>query len=80
MILRVLDALLKLHVRFSLLNEHKFRHSCDSLTLLCACGLENEDSDNFLLHRPQFHLMRRNLYGQFFHIPGLILNLEDSPL
>ena len=72
--------LTKLRVRFSLLNEHKFRHNFDSLTPLCACGIENEDNEHFLLHCPQFHLMRQNLFGQLYHIPGLILNLDDKPL
>ena len=63
-----------------MLNEHKFRHNFDSLTPLCACGIENEDNEHFLLHCPQFHLMRQNLFGQLYHIPGLILNLDDKPL
>ena len=72
--------LTKLRVRFSLLYEHKFRHNFDSLTPLCACGIENEDNEHFLLHCPQFHLMRQNLFGQLYRIPGLILNLDDKPL
>ena len=44
--------LIKLRVRFSSLNEHKFRHNFDSLTPSCACGIENENNEHFLLHCP----------------------------
>ena len=54
--------LTKLRVRFSSLNEHKFRHYFDSLTPLYACGIENEDNEHFLLRIPQFHLMCQNLW------------------
>ena len=63
-----------------MLNENKFIHNFDSVTPLCACALENEDNEHFLRHFPQFHLMRQNLFGQLFHIPRLILNLDDKPL
>ena len=43
--------LTKVHVRFSSLNERKFRHNFDSLTPLCACGIENWNNE-------QFHLIR----------------------
>ena len=69
-----------MRVRFSSLNEHKFKRNFDSLTPLCACGIENEDNEYILLHCPQFHLMRQNLFGQLSHVPGLILNLDDKPL
>ena len=72
--------LTKLRVRFSSLNELKFRHNFDSLTPLCTCGIENEDDEHFLLRCPQFHLMRQNLFGQLSHVPGLIPNLDDKPL
>ena len=72
--------LTKLRLRFSLLNEHKFRHNFNILTPLCACGMENEDNEHFLLLYPQFQLMRQTLFGQLFHIPGLTLNLYNKPL
>ena len=72
--------LTKLRLRFSLLNEHKFRHNFDSLTPLCACGMDKEDNEHFFLHCPQFDLMCQNLFGQLSHIPGLTLNLDDKPL
>ena len=46
--------LTKLHLKFSVLNEHKFRHNFDSLTPFCACGNDMEDNEHFLLRCPQF--------------------------
>jgi len=42
--------------------------------------MANQDSEHFLLHCPQSHLMRQNLFGQLFHISGLILNLDHKPM
>ena len=70
----------ELRLRFSMLNEHKFRQNFYSLTLLCACSMGTEDNEYFFLHYPQFHLMRRNLVSQLSDIPGLILTIGDKPL
>ena len=70
----------KLRLRFSMLHEHKFRHNFDSLTHLCASGMGIEDDEHFFLSCPQFHLMRKNLFGQFSDIPGLTIEIGDKPL
>ena len=44
--------LTKLCLKFSMLNEHKFRHNFDSLTPFCTCGNDIEDNEHFLLHCP----------------------------
>ena len=67
--------LTKLRLRFSVLNEHKFRHNFDSLTLFCACGNDMEDNEHFLLHCPQFDVMRQDLFGQLSDILGLNIDL-----
>ena len=72
--------LTKLRLRFSVLNEHKFRHNFDSLTPFCACGNDMEDNEHFLLHCPQFDVMREHLFGQLSDIPGLNIDLDDKPL
>ena len=72
--------LTKLRLRFSVLNEHKFRHNFDSLTPFCACGNDKEDNEHFLLHCPQFDVMRQHLFGQLSDIPGLNIYLDDKPL
>ena len=51
--------LTKLLLKFSALNEHKFRHNFDSLTPFCACGNDMEDNEHFLLRCPQFDVMRQ---------------------
>ena len=72
--------LTKLRLKFSMLNEHKFRHNFDSLTPFCACGNDLEDSEHFLLHWPQFDVMRQDLLGRLSEVPGFKINLEDKPL
>ena len=72
--------LTKLRLKFSMLNEHKFRHNFDSLNPFCACGNELEDSEHFHLHCPQFYVMRQDLFGRLSEVPGLNIDREDKPL
>ena len=72
--------LTKLRLKFSVLNEHKFRHNIDSPTPFCACGNGMEDNDHFLLRCPQFDVMRPDLFGRLSEIPGLNIDLDDKPL
>ncbi len=44
--------LTKLRVKFSALNEHRFRHDLDCLSPIYSCGTANEDNEHFLLHCP----------------------------
>ena len=39
-----------------------------------------EDNEHFFLHCPQFHQMRRNLFGQLSNTPGLTIDIDDKPL
>ena len=39
-----------------------------------------EDNEHFLLHCPQFDVMRQDLFGQLPVIPGLNIDLDDKPL
>ena len=39
-----------------------------------------EDNEHFLLHCPQFDVMRQDLFGQLSVIPGLNIDLDDKPL
>ena len=50
--IRGLRCLTKLRVKFSPLNEHKFRHNFDSISPVCACNSGIEDNEHFLLHCP----------------------------
>ena len=54
----------KLRLKFSVLNEHKFRHNLDSLTPFFVCGADKEDNEHFLLHCPLFDPMRQVLFDQ----------------
>ena len=70
--------LTKLQVKFSPLNEDRFRHSFDCLRPRCVCGMGNEDSDHFLLHCSQFDLMLTDLFSQLADVPGLDITSMDS--
>ena len=74
----VLRNLTKLRVKFSPLNEHRFRHNFNCLSPLCVCGTGNEDGEHFLLHCPQFDLMRADLFSQLADVPGLDITSMDS--
>ena len=45
----------KLRVKFSDLNEHKFRHNFECLRPICNCGTAYEDNEHYLLHCPHFN-------------------------
>ena len=45
----------RLRLKFSHLNEHKFRHNFkDALSPMCDCGSETETTDHFFLALPVF--------------------------
>ena len=70
--------LTRLRLRFSHLNEHKFRHGfLDTLNPLCNCSLEVEDNEHFFLHCLNFVNARRSLFmdissirSSFKHLPS----------
>ena len=68
----------KLRLKFSGLNEHRFRHNFDCLDPACLCGRANEDSEHFLLHCPIFEEARRDLLGNLSGIPRLNTTGLDS--
>ena len=79
--IRGLRCLTKLRVKFSPLNEHKFRHNFDSRSPVCACNSGIEDDEHFLLHCPIYDQMRNGLLGHLSDIPGLELgNLSSEAL
>ena len=71
-------SLTKLRLNFSALNEHRFRHNFDCLNPIFNCGTGKEDNEHFLLHCPQFDLMRTDLFGQLSDIPALDINDMDT--
>ena len=79
--IRGLRCLTKLRVKFSPLNEHKFRHNFDTISPVCACNSGIEDNEHFLLHCPIYDQMRNGLLGHLSDIPGLELeNLSSETL
>ena len=70
--------LTKLRLKFSALNEHKFRHRFDCLDPCCTSGEAVEDNEHFFLHCPRFEMMRRDLLGQLSDITGVDIRVMDS--
>ena len=71
----------KLHLNFSGLNEHRFRHNFDCLDPVCLCGIANEESEYFLLHCSLFEEARRDLLVSLSDISRLdIARLDPQSL
>ena len=57
-----LKFLARLRLRFSHLNEHRFRHNFqECINPLCSCSLETENTSHYLLHCHHFSQNRINL-------------------
>ena len=79
--IRGLRCLTKLRVKFSSLNEHRFRSNFDSISPVCACNSGIEDNEHFFLHCPIYDQTRNGLPGHLSDIPGLELgNLSSEAL
>ena len=70
--------LTKLRVKFSDLNEHKFRHNFDCVSPMCDCGQANEDNEHFLLHCPLYDNIRQDLFGHLEDILEFSVSRMDS--
>ena len=81
MIKQVLKLLSRLRLKFSHLNEHKFRHNFkDSLSCMCGCGSETETTDHFFLRCPFFAMNRRKLLNDLLKLDLSLRNLKDELL
>ena len=79
--IRGVRCLTKLGVKFSPMNEHKFRPKFESLSPICACNSGIEDNEHFLLHCPIYDQMRNDLLDKLSRLPGLELgNLSSGAL
>ena len=71
-------------MQFSALNEHRFKHAFNYLSPVCHCGKDNENNKNFLLHCPQYDILRRELFVQLSDVPGLdiasVNNIDNDTL
>ena len=72
----------RLRLKFSHLNEHKFRHNFkDALSPICDCGSETETTDYFFLRCPLFAINRQNLLNDVLKIdPPSLRSLKDELL
>ena len=65
-------------VQFSDLNAHKFYHNFDCISLLCNCGMANEDNEHYLLHCLRFNQSRRGLFDTVAEVLGSDITNLDS--
>ena len=71
-----------LRLKFSHMNEHKFRHNFnDAVSPVCDCGSETETTDHFFLRfRPFFAINRQKLLNDLLKIYPSLRNLKDELL
>ena len=70
-----------LHLGFSQLREHKFRHNfADTLNLLCSCSLEPEDTEHHFLHCQNNLSLRTTLMNDLNNINTAIASLNPNDL
>ena len=76
-----MQLLTRLRLRFSHLNEHKFRHNfCDFLNPLCECKLELETTSHFLLRCHLFQVERTTLLNDIKEVDEHIISENTSNL
>ena len=71
----------RLRLKFSHLNEHKFRHNLkDALSVVCNYSSETETTDHFFFHYPFFAINRQKLLNYLLKIDSSLRNLKDELL
>ena len=69
--------LTRLRLKFSHLNEHKFRHGFgDTINAMCACGSEVETNEHFLLRCHLYSQQRLELFENLEKADSNFLNLN----
>ena len=69
--------LTRFRLRFSHLNEHKFRHGfSDTINPMCACGTETETTEHFLLRCQFYSTQRLELFEKLEQVEPNFLNLN----
>ena len=59
-------------------NGHRLRRAVECLTLVCICGLANEDSEHFFSCCRQYHALLLKFLGQIRDIPGIDITCFDN--
>ena len=71
--------LTRLRLKFSHLNEHKFRHGFnDTINPMCLCGTEAEITEHFLLRCHFYSTLRLELFENHEKIDSNFLNLNEK--
>ena len=75
--------LTRLSLKFSHLNEHKFRHNFkDTVVSMCDCGTETETTEQFFLRCPFFVTEKQKILNNVYdkHFSSRNLNDESSSM
>ena len=71
----------RLRLKFSHLNEHKFRHNFkNAMSPMRDCGSETETTDHFFLCCPFFAINRQKLLNELLKIDPSLRNFKDELL
>ena len=71
----------RLWLKFSHLNDHKFRHNFkDALNPMFDCGSETETTDHLFLRCPFFAMNRQKHLNDLLKIDPSLRNLKDELL
>ena len=69
----------RLHLGFSHLREHKFRHNfADTVNPLCSCTLETENTENFFLRCQNNLSARTALMNELINVRNAINSLNST--
>ena len=76
-----LELLIRLRVGFSHLREHKLKHNFqDTLSPLCPCSLEAEDTYRFFMRCQSFSNQRNILFDDLNSINSEILKMSENEI
>ena len=72
--------LTRLRVKFSSLNEHRFRHNFECLSPAYICGTAKEDTEHYFLHCLEFCSLPQIFHGQISDVGFDIANMSTKDL
>ena len=73
--------LTRLRLKFSRLNEHKFRHNFKHwVSPICDCGAETKTTSHFFLRCKSFANERQKPHDNLYGIDASIKNLNEESL
>ena len=70
---------MRLRIQFSHLNKHKFGHGfSDTISPMCACGMELETTEHFFFHCHLYSTQRLERFENFKKVNSNFFNLNEK--